>query len=363
MKAIISGGGTGGHIFPAIAIAGAIKSKYPEADILFIGAKGRMEMEKVPQAGYKIEGLWISGLQRRLTWKNLLFPFKVIISTLKARKIIKSFKPDIIIGVGGYASGPTLEAGARLGIKTLIQEQNSFPGITNKLLAKKVDRICVAYDKMDRWFPKEKIVFTGNPIRQMITQSLGKENKSREFFHLKEGKKTVLVVGGSLGARTINESIFNSIDYFIENDIQLIWQTGKFFYEKANELQKAKKSENIIVNEFIFNMDLAYSVADIIISRAGAIAISELCIIGKPCILVPSPNVSEDHQRKNAMALVEKNAALMVLDSESREKLIKELDLLIKDDEKQNMLRENILDLGIKDADNRILIEIEGLIR
>ncbi|MDD2288516.1 MAG: UDP-N-acetylglucosamine--N-acetylmuramyl-(pentapeptide) pyrophosphoryl-undecaprenol N-acetylglucosamine transferase, partial [Bacteroidales bacterium] len=248
-------------------------------------------------------------------------------------------------------------------IKTLIQEQNSFPGITNKLLAKKVDKICVAYDKMDRWFPKEKIVFTGNPIRQMITQSLGKENKAREFFHLKEGKKTVLVVGGSLGARTINESIFNSIDYFIENDIQLIWQTGKFFYEKANELQKAKKSENIIVNEFIFNMDLAYSVADIIISRAGAIAISELCIIGKPCILVPSPNVSEDHQRKNAMALVEKNAALMVLDSESREKLIKELDLLIKDDEKQNMLRENILDLGIKDADNRILIEIEGLIR
>lgn len=363
MRAIISGGGTGGHIFPAIAIAGAIKSKYPNSELLFIGAKDRMEMEKVPQAGYKIEGLWISGLQRRLTWKNLLFPLKVIYSTIRARKIIKNFKPDIIIGVGGYASGPTLEAGSRLGYKTIIQEQNSFPGITNRMLGKKVNKICVAYDNMERWFEKDKLVFTGNPIREIITQTKGKEEEAREFFNIDKNKKTVLVVGGSLGARTINESIYNSIDYFIDNDIELIWQTGKLFYEKALEVQKRLGNNCIKVYDFIYKMDLAYSISDIIISRAGAIAISELCIIGKPCILVPSPNVSEDHQRKNAMALVEKDSALIVLDSQAREKLISTLDSILLDKEKQETLGNNILALGIRDADKRILELIENMIR
>lgn len=362
MKAIISGGGTGGHIFPAIAIANAIKSKYNDAEILFIGAKGRMEMEKVPQAGYKIEGLWISGLQRRLTWKNFLFPIKVISSTLKAKKLIKNFKPDIVIGVGGFASGPTLQAASKLNIPTLIQEQNSYPGITNKMLSKNVSKICVAYDNMNRWFEERKICFTGNPVRQNIVNILNKRDKAIEHFGLSTNKKTVLVVGGSLGALTINESIAINLKYFIDNGIQILWQTGKGYYSKAKEQADEIKSNNIKVFEFIYEMDLAYSVADVIISRAGAIAISELCCVGKPTILIPSPNVAEDHQTKNAMALVDKNATILVKDIDSREKLIDELDLLIKDEEKQKQLSENIIKLGVKDADKRILGIIEELL-
>lgn len=362
MKAIISGGGTGGHIFPAVAIANAIKEKYSDADILFIGAKGRMEMEKVPQAGYKIEGLWISGLQRRLTWKNLSFPFKVIFSTIKARKLIKKFNPDVVIGVGGFASGPTLQAASKIGVPTLIQEQNSYPGITNKMLAKHVTKICVAYDNMTRWFEESKICFTGNPIRQNIVDITDKRDIALKHFVLDTNKKTVLVVGGSLGALTINESIALGLKYFLDNDIQILWQTGKGFYSKAKEYAKNINSNNIKVFEFIYEMDLAYSVADVIISRAGAIAISELCVIGKPTILVPSPNVAEDHQTKNAMALVNKNAAILVKDIQAREILINELDALIKDSEKQNQLSQNIVKLGIKDADKRILSIVEELI-
>lgn len=362
MKAIISGGGTGGHIFPAIAIANAIKAKYNDAEILFIGAKGRMEMEKVPQAGYKIEGLWISGLQRRLTWKNFLFPIKVISSTLKAKKLIKGFKPDIVIGVGGFASGPTLQAASKLNIPTLIQEQNSYPGITNKMLSKNVSKICVAYDNMNRWFEERKICFTGNPVRQNIVDILNKRDNAIEHFKLSSNKKTILVVGGSLGALTINESIAKNLKYFVDNDIQLLWQTGKGYYSRAKEQADDIKSNNIKVFEFIYEMDLAYSVADVIISRAGAIAISELCCVGKPTILIPSPNVAEDHQTKNAMALVNKNATILVKDVESREKLIDELDLLIKDEEKQKQLSENIIQLGVKDADKRILGIIEVML-
>lgn len=363
MRAIISGGGTGGHIFPAVAIANAIKAKYADAEILFIGAKGRMEMEKVPQAGYKIEGLWISGLQRRLTWKNFLFPLKVICSTLKARRIIKRFKPDIVIGVGGFASGPTLEAAARLKVPTLIQEQNSYPGITNKMLAGRVDKICVAYDNMTRWFNASKIEFTGNPIRQMISSLTNKREDAIKHFGLDSNKRTVLVVGGSLGARTINESIAGGLNYFVENDIQLIWQTGKGYFEKAKEQSSMINCKNINVFEFIYEMDLAYSLADIIISRAGAIAISELCIVGKPTILIPSPNVAEDHQTKNAMALVDKDAAILVKDVDSRNTLLAQLDMLIKDEDKQRRMSENILSLGIKDADERILKIVEGLVK
>lgn len=362
MRVIISGGGTGGHIFPAIAIANAINEKYAVADILFIGAKSRMEMEKVPQAGYKIEGLWISGLQRRICWQNLSFPFKVASSIIRARQIIKEFKPDIIIGVGGYASGPTLRAGAMLKIPTLIQEQNSYPGITNKFLGKKASKICVAYDNMDRWFDKNKLCLTGNPIRQNIVDIVNKRERAILHFGLEDSKKTVLVVGGSLGALTINESIRLGLEYFVKNDIQLIWQTGKSYFPKAKELFSDLKSDNIKIFEFIYEMDLAYSMADIIISRSGAIAISELCVIGKPTILVPSPNVSEDHQTKNAMALVSKNAGVLVSDIKSREELIKELDIILKDNKKQEELGRNIKELGIRDADKRIIDIIEELL-
>lgn len=363
MKVIISGGGTGGHIFPAVAIANAIKKKYSDCDILFIGAKNRMEMEKVPQAGYKIEGLWISGLQRRLTLKNVSFPLKVVSSIIKAFMLIQRFKPDIVIGVGGYASGPTLRAATTLGYPTLIQEQNSYPGITNKLLAKKVDKICVAYDNMNRWFDEKKICFTGNPVRQNIVDIENKREAAAIHFELEQTKRTVLVVGGSLGARTINESIAKGLRFFVENDIQLIWQTGKNYFDKAKQEASGFNSNNIKVYDFIYEMDLAYSMADVIVSRAGAIAISELCVIGKPTILVPSPNVSEDHQTKNAMALVNKNAGILVRDVESREMLIEQLDMLLKDQDVQNILSDNIKKLGIRDADQRILDVIEELLK
>lgn len=354
-RIIISGGGTGGHIFPAIAIAKALEKILQDVEILFIGAKGKMEMEKVPAAGYKIEGLWISGLQRKLSIKNLSFPFKVLSSILKARKIIKKFKPDLVIGVGGFASGPTLYQAARMKIPTMIQEQNSYPGITNIMLSKKVDKICVAYNGMEKFFPKEKIYMTGNPIRSEVVHFEGKEDEAEKYFGLTKDLPTVLVVGGSLGARTINEAIEENLNFFIENNIQLIWQTGNGYAEKASIAVKKINTISINTLAFISRMDLAYAMADIVISRAGAIAISELCAVKKPIILVPSPFVAEDHQTKNASALVTYNAAILVKDSDLKQSLIPELKELLVNKEKQIKLKNNIATLAIEDATSSIV--------
>jgi UDP-N-acetylglucosamine--N-acetylmuramyl-(pentapeptide) pyrophosphoryl-undecaprenol N-acetylglucosamine transferase len=341
-RIIISGGGSGGHIFPAIAIANGLKETWPDAKFMFIGAKGKMEMEKVPQAGYPIEGLWISGLQRRLTLKNLSFPLKLVSSILKARKIIKQFKPDLAVGVGGFASGPTLYQAARMNIPTLIQEQNSYPGITNIWLSKKVDKICVAYDGLDRYFPKDKIYLTGNPVRSEVVQIEGKKEEAARFFQLDPLKKTVLVVGGSLGARTINEAIEEQLGSFVQEDVQLIWQTGKNYFEKAAAAVLKHNQEHIKVFQFINQMDLAYAMADLVISRAGAIAISELCLVGKPTILVPSPFVAEDHQTKNALALVTYNAAVLVKDQSQKAHLWPEVKKLLDDPSQCEKLSINI---------------------
>jgi UDP-N-acetylglucosamine--N-acetylmuramyl-(pentapeptide) pyrophosphoryl-undecaprenol N-acetylglucosamine transferase len=357
-KIIISGGGTGGHIFPAVAIANALKKNIPNCEILFVGAEGRMEMQKVPEAGYAIKGLPIAGLQRSLDFKNLLLPIKVLKSVTMALKIISDFKPDIAIGVGGYASAPLLFAAKLKGIPYVIQEQNSYAGITNKILGKWAKKICVAYDGMQNFFPKEKIVFTGNPVRANISESKVTKQEALQFFDLAENKKTVLVIGGSLGARTINQIIDASIEKINTENIQLIWQTGKGYFETA----KQKANNSIKVFDFIKQMDMAYAAPDIIISRAGALSVSELCIVGKPCVLVPSPNVAEDHQTKNAMALVNKNAAMLVKDTEAKEKLISTLLEIIKDETHQNQLIQNIKQLAIADADERIFEEIRKLI-
>ena len=354
MKVIISGGGTGGHIYPAIAIANSLKQKVKDIDILFIGAKDRMEMEKVPAAGYPIKGLWISGLQRRITFKNLLFPIKVISSLFQARRIIEDFKPDIVIGVGGYASGPTLRAATYKGIPSLIQEQNSYPGITNKLLAAKVNKICVAYEGMDKFFPKEKIILTGNPVRRNIVDLTLDRKKAADFFGLDVNKKTVLVIGGSLGAKTINECIQPLIQNFVEADVQLIWQTGKFYFQIARMATYKFEPNGIKSYGFINEMDLAYAAADVIISRAGAIAISELCIVGKPIILIPSPNVAEDHQTKNAMALVQKNAAILIADKDASQQLNEKLFSLLLNKDLQNDLASNIKKMAFLDAAEKI---------
>ncbi len=350
IRIIISGGGTGGHVFPAIAIANALKAKVPSINILFVGALGKMEMEKVPAAGYPIIGLKIAGLQRRLTLKNLSFPFKVIAATRNAGKIIRDFNPHVAVGVGGYASGPLLKAASRNHVTTVLQEQNSYPGITNKMLAGKASRICVAYPGMERFFPKEKIILTGNPVRQDVVDLEGKRQRGLDFFGLKDGRKIVFVVGGSLGARTINESILNSLNLFPENKIQLLWQTGKSFAETAANAIDQMKVPGVKASAFITEMDLAYAVADVVVSRAGAIAISELCLVDKPVILVPSPNVAEDHQTKNAMALVNKGAALLVKDADARENLVKEVIRLVKDEKQKEGLRRNILSLSYRDA-------------
>ena len=355
MKVIISGGGTGGHIFPAIAIANALKEIDKNVEILFVGAEGRMEMEKVPAAGYKIEGLWISGLQRRLTVDNLSFPFKVMSSIMRSKKIIKSFKPDVAVGTGGFASGPLLRVAARMGIPTLIQEQNSFPGITNKILGRKVDKVCVVYEGMEKYFPKKKIILTGNPVRRDILSLEGKKAEAMKQFELDPTKKTLLVIGGSLGARTINESIFASLELLKQNSIQVIWQTGKGFIEKA---QKSFVKHNGWVGAFITRMDLAYAAADIVVSRAGAISLSELAIVKKPVILIPSPNVAEDHQTKNAMALINNNAAVLVKDIEAREKLGKEIIALMNDTQKQLTLAENISKLAFPNSAEVIAKEV-----
>lgn len=362
LRVIISGGGTGGHIFPAIAIANALKLAHNNAEILFVGAEGRMEMEKVPAAGYNIEGLWISGLQRKLTLANLSFPFKVISSIMKAKKILKRFRPDVVIGTGGYASGPMLRVASNAGIPTLIQEQNSFPGITNKILAKKVDRICVAYEGMERFFPKEKLILTGNPVRQDILSLEGKRERGLEQFGLDANKKTLLVIGGSLGARTINESIAGMLDELAQNNIQLVWQTGKAYYPQAQEAVGRYEGKGIKAFDFITKMDLAYAVADAVVSRAGASSVSELCLVRKASILVPSPNVAEDHQTKNAMALVTHHAAVLVKDIESREKLAGEVIALMKDDVKRDKLEENIAKLAFQDSAKVIANEVLRLV-
>ncbi|MFD1551892.1 undecaprenyldiphospho-muramoylpentapeptide beta-N-acetylglucosaminyltransferase [Putridiphycobacter roseus] len=361
-KVIISGGGTGGHIFPAIAIANEIQAKYPNAEILFVGAEGKMEMEKVPQAGYQIIGLPIRGLQRKLTLENLKFPFKLMASLFKAKKIVKTFQPDVAIGVGGYASAAIVRVAAKKGVPTLVQEQNSFPGITNKWLAKKAKKICVAYDGLERFFPKEKIVKTGNPVRNHVVDIKGKKEKGIRHFGLLPNKKTVLVIGGSLGAGTINNSLSQRIQELLDADMQVIWQCGKFYFENLKPLRTKLDSKQVYLNDFIFEMDLAYAAADYIVSRAGAMSVSELCLVGKPTILVPSPNVSEDHQTKNAMALVQQNAALLVKDSDAVSALIPKIMELNKDFKLQESLSENILKLGVADAPARILNEIEKIV-
>lgn len=359
-KIIISGGGTGGHIFPAIAIAHALVKRLGEVDILFVGAKGRMEMERVPRAGFKIIGLWISGLQRRLTVKNLLFPFKLIFSLLKAGFIINRFNPDVVIGVGGYASGPTLKMALRKKIPTLIQEQNSFPGITNRLLAKHVDSICVAYDQMSKYFPEQKIIKTGNPVRPELVDVSDVETEAGKKFNL-DKRPVILVVGGSQGAYTINQNIERLLPEFKKNDLQLIWQTGKLFYDRAKI--KANAYDQVKVFEFIDRMDLAYAAADIVISRAGAIAISELCLVKKPVIFIPLPSAAEDHQTKNAQALVEKNAALMIKEERLLNDLGPTLDQLSKDQEAQENLKKNIGELAIPNATEIIVDEIIKLLK
>jgi UDP-N-acetylglucosamine--N-acetylmuramyl-(pentapeptide) pyrophosphoryl-undecaprenol N-acetylglucosamine transferase len=363
IKIIISGGGTGGHIFPAIAIANAIKLLYQNTEILFVGALGKMEMEKVPAAGYKIIGLPVVGLQRRLTIKNLKFPFLLFKSLQQAKKIINEFKPDVVVGVGGYASGPMLKTACKKNIATLIQEQNSYPGLTNRLLSKKVSKICVAYPNMENFFPKNKIILTGNPVRQDISNLDSKKNRGFELFQLLPNKKTILVIGGSLGAKTINESILNSLTHFTENNIQLIWQTGKSFYATAKEATQTLQKNGVFCFDFISQMDYAYAISDVVISRAGAISISEICLAAKAAILVPSPNVSEDHQTKNAMALVNNNAAILIKDNEANALLVKKAIELINDENLCERLQRNASRLAFNDAANIIAGEVLKLIK
>lgn len=363
LKVILSGGGTGGHIFPAIAIANTIKQLAPDAEILFIGAKGRMEMEKVPSAGYPIKGLWISGLQRSFSIKNLTFPLKVVSSLFNTWQIIRSFKPDIVIGTGGYASGPTLRMAAIMNIPTLIQEQNAFPGITNKILSKKVDLICVAYSGMEKYFPVSKIRITGNPVRSEIINNTISKAQALKAFGLTDDKKTILVVGGSLGARTINHSIAVGIENLLAHNLQIIWQTGKLYSQTAEQIVEPYKGKGIFQSAFIMNMNEAYAAADIVVSRSGAIAISELCVTAKPVILVPSPNVAEDHQTKNAITLVESNAALMVKDSKAATELIQAIIDLSNDTETSGLLAESIKKLAYPDATQTIAKHALSLIK
>ena len=360
---IISGGGTGGHIFPAISIANAIKARDKKADILFVGAIGRMEMERVPQAGYPIEGLPVRGFDRKNLLKNISVLFDLQKSIKKAKKIIRDFKPDIAIGVGGYASAPTLKAASEFGVPTLLQEQNSYAGVTNKMLAAKASKICVAYEGMQIFFPAEKIIMTGNPVRQDLFNVLPKAKEAYEFFGLDPDKKTLLIVGGSLGAGTINQSITAKMDTIAKSGIQVIWQTGKFYIEKVRKEAEKHISSSFIVTDFVSRMDYAYSIADLVVSRAGASSISELCLLAKPVVLVPSPNVAEDHQTKNALALVNKNAAVMVRDGEAIEKLVPAALDLILNDKQMTDLSKNIVLLAQKDSANRIVDEVFNIIK
>ncbi|MBR6291735.1 MAG: undecaprenyldiphospho-muramoylpentapeptide beta-N-acetylglucosaminyltransferase [Bacteroidales bacterium] len=368
MKAIVSGGGSGGHIFPAVAIANAIKKRWPDAEILFVGAEGRMEMEKVPAAGYKIKGLPIAGLQRKLTptniVKNLQLPFKMLKSRNMVKSILKDFSPDIVVGVGGFASEPTLKAAARMGYPTLLQEQNSYAGLTNKMLARDARTICVAYDGMERFFPKEKIVFTGNPVRADIEQMNISREESLDHFGLNGNHKVVLSVGGSLGARSINQMIMSHLHFFRENEIQLVWQTGRWMYEDAKRaVEQAGVGEWVKVHQFIAHMDMAYTAADIVISRAGAIAISELCLVGKPVVLIPSPNVAEDHQTKNALALVDRGAALMVRDADCDNQTLPILKELLSSPERQSKMCEAIKKMAVRGAADKIVDQIAKIVK
>ena len=353
IKVLVSGGGTGGHIFPAISIANAIKNKCPNADILFVGAENRMEMEKVPAAGYPIIGLPVSGFDRKHLLKNIKVLFRLFKSIRLADKTVKSFSPDIAVGVGGYASGPTLWAAARRGIPTLIQEQNSYAGVTNKLLASKAKAICVAYENMDRFFPKDRIILTGNPVRQELQSDTINREEAIRFFNLDPSKKTILVIGGSLGARTINNSIAAGIEKIPQN-IQLIWQSGKGYDTQAQKALEEKKPENIKQLPFISRMDMAYKAADLVISRAGASSISELCLLGKPVILIPSPNVAEDHQTKNAQALSTKNAALMIRDCDAQNLLIDTALKTVQDETSLKNMSDNISKMAQRDSATRI---------
>lgn len=360
IRVIISGGGTGGHIFPAISIANAIMLKRPTAKILFVGAEGRMEMQRVPDAGYDIKGLPICGFDRKNLLKNISVLFKIWKSQRLAKQIIKDFKPMVAVGVGGYASGPTLNKCAAMGIPCLIQEQNSYAGVTNKLLAKKAEKICVAYEGMERFFPAEKIILTGNPVRESVLETKETREEAIKAFGLDPNRKTILFVGGSLGARTINESILQHLDLLENSDIQVIWQTGKYYSEAIAKAlkEKGKDYPMLKVLDFISDMGQAYKAADLVISRSGASSISEFCLIGKPVILVPSPNVAEDHQTKNTMALVNKDAALYVKDADAADTLLALAIKTVKDSDKLHSLSENILKLGLKDSANVIADEV-----
>lgn len=368
MKIIISGGGSGGHIFPAVAIANAVRARLDDAEVLFVGAEGRMEMEKVPAAGYRIVGLPIAGLQRKLTLpniaRNLQLPLRMLKSRLQVKGIIREFNPDVVVGVGGYASEPTLKAAASMGYKTLLQEQNSYAGLTNKMLARKACKICVAYEGMERFFPKEKIVFTGNPVRADIEQmNVGRE-EGRSFFGLEAGGHVLLSLGGSLGARSINEMIMGHLHFFRENGIQLLWQTGRWMYdEAASAVERAQVGQWVKVHQFIQRMDLAYAAADIVLSRAGAIAISELCLVGKPVVLIPSPNVAEDHQTKNALALVDRGAAVMVKDEDCGSQGLAAVKDLFDAPERQAAMSGAIQKMAVRGAADKIVDQILEIVR
>ena len=357
-KVIISGGGTGGHIFPAIAIANALRRIQPDIDILFVGANGKMEMEKVPAAGYQIIGLDIQGFNRQSLLKNWSLPFKLIKSLLKARRVLKEFDAQIAVGVGGYASGPLLLAAGNMNVPYLIQEQNSYAGMTNKWLGKKAEKVCVAFSGMDQFFSSEKILMTGNPIRKEAVDISGKRAEAFANFGLSADKKTILVTGGSLGAGTLNKSMLAELDLFEKEDVQLIWQTGKFYYKSILEKTHGKVHKNVCIVEFLNRMDLAYAAADVIISRAGAGTIAEMCVVAKPVILVPSPNVAEDHQTQNAMALVKRNAAVLITDQEAEGTLGSLAVSLIRDEQKCAELKANIASLALPDADNVIAKEV-----
>ena len=362
LRVIISGGGTGGHIFPAISIANAIRDKVPTAKILFVGAEGRMEMQRVPQAGYDIKGLPICGFDRKNLLKNISVLFKIWKSQRMAKGIIREFKPQVAVGVGGYASGPTLNKAAAMGIPCLIQEQNSYAGVTNKLLAKKAEKICVAYEGMERFFPKEKIILTGNPVRQQLLQSTVTKEEAVKSFGLDPTRRTILIVGGSLGARTVNESVLQHLDDIQKSGVQVIWQTGKYYYgEMLKQLNNHKEMPMLKPTDFIADMGAAYRAADLVISRAGASSISEFCLLGTPVILVPSPNVAEDHQTKNAMALVNRQAALYVKDAEAREKLIPLALETVNDSARLTALSENILKMALPNSADIIADEVIAL--
>ncbi len=359
LKFILSGGGTGGHIYPAIAIADQLREEFPDCELLFVGATDKMEMQKIPQAGYQIKGLWISGIQRKLSFTNLLFPIKLASSLLVSFKILWQVKPDVVIGTGGFASGPLLKAAAMLGIPTLLQEQNSYPGITNKWLSKKANTICVAYENLDRFFPKNKIVLTGNPVRQDLIYLDGKREEAFRHFALQPGKKTLLVLGGSLGAKRINELIASQIKNFLALDIQVFWQCGTFYYE---QYEQYNNMESVTVLPYIDRMELAYAAADYVISRAGASSVSELCLVGKPILFIPSPNVAEDHQTKNARAIVDKGGALMIAENKLSDDFVDQFNLLVSDHSLQHELGLHCKKLAKPNATQDIVAEIKKLI-